>query len=415
MKTKIYPALFVGTFVALFAFGLSAKSANAQTACAADINFDANPKTVRADQEIIFSGWVKSTQFNSAGSGSGEGFCNYGSYPSSVIRNFQLEIIDTNSLKILFRTNIPLVQYSNSQISYNSSGIKLGSLGFTAGQTLDVMARVSVMEPSGSASSPLIRTLRESAKIKVAIASGNYACVADDGKYACGQRSDCSDVPNNACAGKTCMRVNSSYCGKTIQITVSPNQTFKLGDSFVLSFTNPPENWIGEVIINQKQHISLTGVSTTITVSEANGFLKNGQNTLKVQISNSSSKQVDLPNEGQITVRTSETGTPGGPGPGTGTTSTTTLPTDRLYNPLPEENLTTMFLLIVRGFIAILGIWAVMFIIIGGFRMITAAGNEETYGQAKKTVTWAVLGLIVAMLSFSIVAIVQNLLQATVK
>jgi hypothetical protein len=47
--------------------------------------------------------------------------------------------------------------------------------------------------------------------------------------------------------------------------------------------------------------------------------------------------------------------------------------------------------------------------------MITAAGNEETYGQAKKTVTWAVLGLIVAMLSFSIVAIVQNLLQATVK
>ena len=49
---------------------------------------------------------------------------------------------------------------------------------------------------------------------------------------------------------------------------------------------------------------------------------------------------------------------------------------------------------------------------IGGFQMISGAGNEETYTKAKKTIIWAVIGLALALLSFSIVAIVQDILQA---
>jgi uncharacterized membrane protein YjfL (UPF0719 family) len=34
---------------------------------------------------------------------------------------------------------------------------------------------------------------------------------------------------------------------------------------------------------------------------------------------------------------------------------------------------------------------------------------------AKKAITWAILGLVVALLSFSIIAIVQNILKVDVK
>ena len=84
-----------------------------------------------------------------------------------------------------------------------------------------------------------------------------------------------------------------------------------------------------------------------------------------------------------------------------------------IVNPLPVNGLTDIVLLIMRGFLFIVAIWAVLFIIIGGFQMVTAAGNEEGYLKARKTVTWAIIGLVIAMLSFSIVAIVQNFIGAS--
>ncbi len=87
---------------------------------------------------------------------------------------------------------------------------------------------------------------------------------------------------------------------------------------------------------------------------------------------------------------------------------------ETLYNPLPTESLTGTILTIAKGFLAIVALWAVVFIIIGGFRMVLSQGNEEAYLAAKKTITWAVLGVVVAMLSFSIIAIVQSLLGVTV-
>lgn len=89
--------------------------------------------------------------------------------------------------------------------------------------------------------------------------------------------------------------------------------------------------------------------------------------------------------------------------------------TDVLYNPLPIDSLTGALLLVAKGFLGVIAIWASVFIIIGGFQMVMSAGNEEAVLKAKKTITWAVLGLVVAVMSFSIIAIVQNLFKATVK
>ena len=86
-----------------------------------------------------------------------------------------------------------------------------------------------------------------------------------------------------------------------------------------------------------------------------------------------------------------------------------------LYNPLPEDDLIHAFLLVLQGLLSILGILAVVFIVVGGVQMVLSAGNEEAIGKAKKTITWAIIGLVVAMLSFSIIAIVQEFLQVNIQ
>lgn len=51
---------------------------------------------------------------------------------------------------------------------------------------------------------------------------------------------------------------------------------------------------------------------------------------------------------------------------------------------------------------------AVLFIIIGGVRFIISAGNEEAASNAKKIILYAILGLLVILLSFVIVGFVEN-------
>jgi hypothetical protein len=45
------------------------------------------------------------------------------------------------------------------------------------------------------------------------------------------------------------------------------------------------------------------------------------------------------------------------------------------------------------------GALAVLFIIYGGFLMVTAGGNKDRLDSAKKTLTFAILGLIIIVLS----------------
>ncbi len=99
------------------------------------------------------------------------------------------------------------------------------------------------------------------------------------------------------------------------------------------------------------------------------------------------------------------------PASGGGTNGDCTDPNKCLYNPLPTDVLTDMLLLIMQGFLMIVGIWSVAFVIIGGFRYVMSQGNEEAITAARKTITWAILGLVIALMSFSIIAIVKNIFK----
>lgn len=65
---------------------------------------------------------------------------------------------------------------------------------------------------------------------------------------------------------------------------------------------------------------------------------------------------------------------------------------------------------IINILLAIIGLLSVLYIIIGGFRYVTAHGNEEQAEGAKKTILHAIIGIAVVILSFVIVRIIANAL-----
>lgn len=65
---------------------------------------------------------------------------------------------------------------------------------------------------------------------------------------------------------------------------------------------------------------------------------------------------------------------------------------------------------IIEILLAIAGLVAVIFLIVGGFRYITAGGNEEASESAKKTITNAIIGIVIIILAFVIVRVISNAL-----
>jgi hypothetical protein len=78
------------------------------------------------------------------------------------------------------------------------------------------------------------------------------------------------------------------------------------------------------------------------------------------------------------------------------------------FNPLRENYLPQFFQTTIMDFLTILGAISILYIIIAGFRYVTAGGNEEQTKKARQSITWAVLGLISILLSYVIVVIVIN-------
>ena len=68
---------------------------------------------------------------------------------------------------------------------------------------------------------------------------------------------------------------------------------------------------------------------------------------------------------------------------------------------------------IVQWALGLLALVAVVMIIIGGFKWITAAGNEEKIESAKKLISAAVIGLIIVLLAWAIVIFVVGVTTNT--
>lgn len=66
-------------------------------------------------------------------------------------------------------------------------------------------------------------------------------------------------------------------------------------------------------------------------------------------------------------------------------------------------DLKALVLQIVDYFLLFLGLIAVIMVIYGGVTYVTSAGNDEAIGNAKKIIMYALIGIVVILLSFVVV------------
>jgi len=63
----------------------------------------------------------------------------------------------------------------------------------------------------------------------------------------------------------------------------------------------------------------------------------------------------------------------------------------------------TLILTILNFFLGFLGLLAVMMIIYGGMLYVSAAGKQESIDKGKKIIMYAIIGIVIILLSFAIV------------
>lgn len=82
-----------------------------------------------------------------------------------------------------------------------------------------------------------------------------------------------------------------------------------------------------------------------------------------------------------------------------------------ITNPLgggPEQTITDVLVKIVNWMLSLVGIVALIALITGGARMIMDFGSAEQVKKGKATILWAVIGLLVVILSYAIINIVTS-------
>ena len=82
--------------------------------------------------------------------------------------------------------------------------------------------------------------------------------------------------------------------------------------------------------------------------------------------------------------------------------------------PLLFDALEGMFSGLIGSLLSLAGIALFVMILIGGFKYITSGGNPEAAASARRTITYAVIGLIVVAGAYLVLVIIEELTGAQV-
>ncbi|MEK7075533.1 MAG: hypothetical protein AAB948_01905 [Patescibacteria group bacterium] len=72
------------------------------------------------------------------------------------------------------------------------------------------------------------------------------------------------------------------------------------------------------------------------------------------------------------------------------------------------DTVNTLLIRIINIILSISASFAILFVVIGGFRYITSNGNEEVAGKGRQTLVNAIIGLVIIILAYTIVRIAVN-------
>ncbi len=79
-----------------------------------------------------------------------------------------------------------------------------------------------------------------------------------------------------------------------------------------------------------------------------------------------------------------------------------------------NNNFGYLLLYVVEALLGLVGLVSIAFIILGGFQYVTSRGNEEQAETGKKSLTNAIIGLAIVIMSYIIVVVVINALNNNV-
>lgn len=79
-----------------------------------------------------------------------------------------------------------------------------------------------------------------------------------------------------------------------------------------------------------------------------------------------------------------------------------------LKNPLGTQTLQSLITNILNAILGLVGLLALAMLIYGGVLLMISGGSQETVDKAKKTITFAIVGLIVAILSAAILNFIMK-------
>ena len=80
----------------------------------------------------------------------------------------------------------------------------------------------------------------------------------------------------------------------------------------------------------------------------------------------------------------------------------------KLCNPLPDKNLGELVYRLIQYILIGISSMAIVTVVISAFVIVSSQGNEEAVKGAKTSISWAVVGIVLALLAYSIAAIIET-------
>lgn len=80
----------------------------------------------------------------------------------------------------------------------------------------------------------------------------------------------------------------------------------------------------------------------------------------------------------------------------------------KLCNPLPDKNLGELVYRLIQYILIGISSMAIVTVVISAFIIVSSQGNEEAIKGAKTSISWAVVGIVLALLAYSIASIIET-------
>lgn len=80
---------------------------------------------------------------------------------------------------------------------------------------------------------------------------------------------------------------------------------------------------------------------------------------------------------------------------------------------LPETPIGKVIISVMNWLLGMLGLIAIIMFVVAGYQYLTAAGDEKNTESAKNNIKYAVIGVAVALLGFTVIYTVQRIIEGT--